>query len=171
MGVEVGGELCGLTTRQALESLVTHRPSAESLERGDGSILSVGSAPRSISLQANQAPLSGGSSQNTESDWGSQLAGVEDVMDIAPFVVQASTPVLHAHMLFSRCGLRHVVVVDGAHRPIGVLTRKSLMPWRTPWLDHEMADSDTFVETRVAHSPLASPRPSPPRSPVAPRSA
>ena len=40
---------------------------------------------------------------------------------------------------------RHVVVVDTSHRPIGVLTRKSLMPWRTPWLDEERKQFAIFL--------------------------
>ncbi|CAJ1410992.1 unnamed protein product [Effrenium voratum] len=127
--VDQNGQLSGLATRDALVGLLKLRAS-----RPAGS--------RSFS-QALAPSIPG--------------ENVEDVMDSAPFVVQASTPVNHAHMLFARCGLRHVVVVDTSHRPIGVLTRKSLMPWRTPWLDEDNLHHDTFLEQRAAHSPTASP--------------
>lgn len=108
-GLEPGGQLCGLVTREALLALLVR-----TRERSSRELLAL-------------------------------PAGLEDVMDSAPFVVQGSTPVVHAHMLFARCGVRHVVVVDSGHRPIGVLTRKSLMPWRTPWLDAAAEEEKAFL--------------------------
>jgi len=135
------GQLCGLVTREALMGLLAqnhHSASTDSSRRPRS-----GSSIRDSALPLALPPV------NT-------VLGVEDVMDSAPFVLQASTPIVHAHMLFARCGLRHVVVVDSGHRPIGVLTRKSLMPWRTPWLDESNLHHDTFLEQRAAHSPTAS---------------
>ncbi|CAE7943947.1 CLC-B [Symbiodinium sp. KB8] len=137
------GQLCGLVTREALMGLLAqnhHSASTESSQRPRS-----GSSIRDSALPLALPPAPA----NT-------VLGVEDVMDSAPFVLQASTPIVHAHMLFARCGLRHVVVVDSGHRPIGVLTRKSLMPWRTPWLDESNLHHDTFLEQRAAHSPTAS---------------
>lgn len=160
--IEGEGQLCGLVTRDALESLLlpeTMEWVREQRQRGGSRVFSCGASEAS--------GMDGPSGQpSPENAVASTQAGVEWVMDAAPFVVQASTPVLHAHMLFSRCGLRHVVVVDSIHQPIGVLTRKSLMPWRTPWLEQEMLQHDTFVETRDAHSPRGSPQTRPLSSPV-----
>jgi len=143
-----GGQLCGLVTRDALLGL---------LVRSGGAV----DATASTSLAREQRSERSFSREPLAMP----LVGLEDVMDSAPFVVQGSTPVVHAHMLFARCGLRHVVVVDSGHRPIGVLTRKSLMPWRTPWLDEDNLHHDTFLEQRAAHSPTASRGNSPPNTP------
>eukprot|EP00931_Biecheleriopsis_adriatica_P024708 TRINITY_DN15326_c0_g3_i1.p1 TRINITY_DN15326_c0_g3~~TRINITY_DN15326_c0_g3_i1.p1 ORF type:complete len:806 (+),score=131.73 TRINITY_DN15326_c0_g3_i1:109-2418(+) len=145
--VDTEGQLCGLVTREALEGLLGSQDARDS-EDSSTPMPSM-ALPLAAPSDAAQVPAT----------------GVEDVMDTAPFVLQKSTPVHHAHMLFARCGLRHVVVVDGAHRPIGVLTRKSLMPWRMPWLDEEALHHDTFLEQREAHSPTASPGVSPRNSP------
>ena len=142
-----GGQLCGLVTRDALLGLLVRSSGAV-----DGTA-STGLARERSERSFSREPLA------------MPLVGLEDVMDSAPFVVQGSTPVVHAHMLFARCGLRHVVVVDSGHRPIGVLTRKSLMPWRTPWLDEDNLHHDTFLEQRAAHSPTASRGNSPPTTP------
>jgi len=149
---EGGGQLCGLVSREALLALLAQEGSfvASPAPSPD--------ARRGVQLMRS---LTGNSTMR----YGLGGAGVERVMDSAPFVLQASTPVLHAHMLFARCGLRHVVVVDGGHKPIGVLTRKSLMPWRIPWLDQENLHHDTFFEQREAHSPTGSPGHSPRTSP------
>merc|ERR1719217_101769 len=78
---------------------------------------------------------------------------------MAPFTVGENSPLHHAFALFRQLGLRHLVVTDGQNRPVGVLTRKSLMPWRTPV--PPMDDNDTFVGVREAMSPLQSPSASP----------
>ncbi|CAE6948037.1 clcC [Symbiodinium natans] len=137
------GQLCGLVTREALLGLLAQQSQRVTLESPQPSQPRTGSGIRDFSLPLALPPSN-------------MVLGVEDVMDSAPFVLQASTPIVHAHMLFARCGLRHVVVVDSGHRPIGVLTRKSLMPWRTPWLDETNLHHDTFLEQRAAHSPTAS---------------
>jgi len=159
--VEEGGQLCGLVAREALEGLLHEDELGAGPFVGDPDPRSAAAFPGGIPL-ARQAQATGRRLAMRED--ATTPLGVNRVMDTAPFVVQPSTPVLHAHMLFSRCGLRHVVVVDTCHRPIGVLTRKSLMPWRTPWPRHEGASlisEDTFVETRVAHSPTGTPPGSP----------
>lgn len=91
-------------------------------------------------------------------------------MDASPFAVPATTPLHHVFMLFRQLGLRHVVVVDNfvnvGLRPIGVITRKSLMPWQAPVRETQSTRSgvgqrhhtDTFAFTRT--------RADPPRSPV-----
>ena len=147
--VEPGGQLCGLVTREALLGLLVNR--ADDSNTPQGVVLRASRSERSLVREPFSQHFS--------------ATGLEDVMDSAPFVVQGSTPVVQAHMLFARCGLRHVVVVDSGHRPIGVLTRKSLMPWRTPWLDEDNLHHDTFLEQREAHSPSASRGNSPPSTP------
>ena len=103
-----GGQLCGLVTREALLGLLV-RSRSRSVDVTTSASVAAIRSERSFSREPFALPA----------------PGLEDVMDSAPFVVQGSTPVVHAHMLFARCGLRHVVVVDSSHRPIGVLTRKS----------------------------------------------
>jgi len=156
--VEAGGQLCGLITRAAIESLLKDVTASALQMRSDrtgGSSAGGRAAPLMLPLEAVQprvvvmpTPL--------EID-------LSRVMDTAPFVVQPCTPVRHAHMLFSRCGLRHLIVVDTGHRPLGVITRKSLMPWRTPWpqLGQATVSHDTFLVTRMEHSPTATPPSSP----------
>lgn len=122
--VGLQGELCGMISREALKELVRQSGQAQHLSNG------LGSARSSFLPNVDDS------------------IGIPEAMDTAPFVVQASTPIKHAHMLFSRCGLRHVVVVDSEHKPLGVLTRKSLMPWRTPWMDENM-EQDSYVEERA----------------------
>jgi len=143
-----GGQLCGLVTREALLGLLV-RSRSRSVDVTTSASVAAIRSERSFSREPFALPA----------------PGLEDVMDSAPFVVQGSTPVVHAHMLFARCGLRHVVVVDSSHRPIGVLTRKSLMPWRTPWEYEDNMHHDTFLEQRAAHSPTASRGNSPPNTP------
>lgn len=106
-----GGHLEGLVTRASLEGLMSQNasevPVGLSLEHG----ATLSSARESL---VPGAPI-----------------GVDIVMDVAPYVVQTNTPVLQAHMTFRQNGIRHMIVVDGMHRPVGVLTIKSLMTWRT----------------------------------------
>ena len=152
-----GGQLCGLVTREALLGLLVTTNS-----HGSGRVDVVPNSPAVSRAARSERSLS----REPFSQHFAVPAGLEDVMDSAPFVVQGSTPVVQAHMLFARCGLRHVVVVDSGHRPIGVLTRKSLMPWRTPWLDEDNLHNDTFLEQRAAHSPTASRGNSAPSTPT-----
>lgn len=146
--VENSGQLCGLVLRDALMLLLSSNADGGALRQTE----------RPTHPPGNPFHGSLGS--------GEPSAGVEKIMDTAPFVVQASTPLQHAHMLFTRCGLRHLVVVDSVHKPIGVLTRKSLMPWRTPWFDQERVHTDTFREAREAHSPALTPPSSPSMRPT-----
>jgi len=151
-GFPVVGEedhLLGLATRASLERLLRDgRGGGAQGARASGAGEPLAAAQ---AAEAGQAP--------------GQVAGVEWVMDCAPFVVPASTHLKHAHMLFYQCGLRHVVVVDSRYRPVGLLTRKSLMPWRVPPVPSADTHHDTFVDSRNAHSPIHSP----PSSPSFPR--
>lgn len=61
----------------------------------------------------------------------------KDEMDFSPYCVRADLPVFRAHMLFQRLGLRHLVVVDNRHKPIGVLTRASFIE------DHDNEEEGT----------------------------
>jgi len=154
---DAGGVLCGLVTRNALEGLL-----ARSTGSMDASAGSSSSSPRARSaardgLDRSLIDLSSGAPRSPTMETKGP-AGVGLVMDHAPFVLQETVPVHHAHMLFRQLGVRHVVVVDKANRPRGVLTRKSLMPWRIPWVERSFSDRDTYVETRALHSPPGTPR-------------
>lgn len=169
--VDKGGQLCGLVTKSALEGLL--RPVQRTAPPQQVQRMLTPPPPRLGSREIGSresfsvSPLRFASFGPVGRE---ESLCIEQVMDTAPFVVQATTPVLQAHMLFSRCGLRHVVVVDFMHRPVGILTRKSLMPWRIPWEERSALHNDTFIETRAAHSPIhsptRSPEPSPPGSPA-----
>jgi len=144
--VEDNGVLCGLVTRRDLQDLLHHNGVSDVDRHHLGrSLLGLSAPQRTGSLPAY------GSNDLFEIDIGT-------VMDAAPFIVQRLMPVHQAFLLFRQLGLRHVVVVDDNHKPLGVLTRKSLMPWRTPWQDRGYGDHDTFAEVREFHIP--SPRPS-----------
>eukprot|EP00929_Paragymnodinium_shiwhaense_P062318 TRINITY_DN31119_c0_g1_i2.p1 TRINITY_DN31119_c0_g1~~TRINITY_DN31119_c0_g1_i2.p1 ORF type:complete len:1036 (+),score=194.03 TRINITY_DN31119_c0_g1_i2:104-3211(+) len=166
--VRRSGQLCGLVTRDALEQLLeergagaTERPRAPvETAAGQSSAAAAAASAQSRSAAMRQELLTEGSVSSADSfTEGSPTSesrlGVGDVMDASPFIVQASTPVHHAFMLFRQLGLRHLVAVDDHYRPLGVMTRKSLMPWRTPWDDED--HRDTFVEVRARHSPPPSP--------------
>jgi len=154
--VEAEGQLCGLVTREALQLLLNEHDRRR--EGGDAAVEVTHSGARAAPLM-----LPGGAVQARVFSAPTHEIDLGQVMDAAPFVVQTCTPVRHAHMLFSRCGLRHLVVVDTGHRPLGVITRKSLMPWRTPWplLGEATVSHDTFLVTRMEHSPTATPPSSP----------
>mmetsp|Transcript_46393 Transcript_46393/g.123248 ORF Transcript_46393/g.123248 Transcript_46393/m.123248 type:complete len:962 (-) Transcript_46393:183-3068(-) len=131
--VSLEGHLEGLATRASLEGLMSQTASEVPVEHSLAHGATLSSATESL---VPGAPI-----------------GVDTVMDVAPYVVQTNTPVLQAHMTFRQNGIRHMIVVDGMHRPVGVLTRKSLMPWRTPPPGPSVGRSevhDTFVETRRA---------------------
>lgn len=49
---------------------------------------------------------------------------LENSMDPSPFVVQESLPLSRAYRLFTRMGLRHLVVISENHVVTGILTRK-----------------------------------------------
>lgn len=76
--------------------------------------------------------------------------GITEVMDTAPVMVDPSTPMRQVHQLIRHMGVRHVIVVNSRHHPMGVLTRKSLMPWRYPAPHHE--GSDSFIDMRQART-------------------
>lgn len=140
--VESDGELCGLVTREALTRKLKGEISNEDGdEMPDNNVRHVFSTAVSAVVRRSL----GGSDLESP-------VGVADVMDTAPFVVQPSTPVHQIHMMFRQLGLRHVVVVDAAHRPHGMLTRKSLMPWRCP---QESGVHDSFAAIRHAREPAA----------------
>lgn len=138
----LGGTLCGLVSREALVARVA-AAQTESPE-------SPAPNNRRFSVMRSPEPTFAGSYRNsTVRSEAPDALGIEDIMDTAPFVVQATTPVSHVHMLIRQVGARHVVVVDCSHRPLGVLTRKSLMPWRYPEMDHHDGH-DSFADTRLA---------------------
>ena len=56
-------------------------------------------------------------------------ATVADVMDGSPVAVRAGDALGRSIRLFRRLGMRHLPVVDGRWVPIGIVTRKNLMPW------------------------------------------
>jgi H+/Cl- antiporter ClcA len=49
---------------------------------------------------------------------------LENSMDPSPFVVQESLPLSRAYRIFTRMGLRHLVVITESHIVTGILTRK-----------------------------------------------
>jgi CBS domain-containing protein len=52
------------------------------------------------------------------------------VMDRSPITVFPRTPVSRAYTLFRKLGMRHLCVVDGRGRAVGMVTRKDLMTFR-----------------------------------------
>ena len=52
---------------------------------------------------------------------------LEEVADIAPYIVDLDFPVERAYFMFRELGLRKLVVTD-AGRPVGILTRRSFLP-------------------------------------------
>ena len=59
-------------------------------------------------------------------------ATVEVIMDRAPAIVQPEWPLERAHRLFAALGLRHLIVVSRAGRPVGMLTRHDLQQQHPP---------------------------------------
>lgn len=187
--VEETGELCGLVVRREVDLLSTahadaavnaavggHSESHPSSRPGlsvvvNSSVLGLSGAPVRTSTpdvsSATPTPLLQGSqpmgSHPEAAAPSDAVVDLGQIMDSAPFIVQESMPVHRAHKLFRQLGLRHLVVVDHSHRPLGVLTRKSLMPWRTPWRAGSFLHHDTFREARAVHSPQS-------MSPIIPRS-
>ena len=52
---------------------------------------------------------------------------LEEIADMAPYIVDLDFPVERAYFMFRELGLRHLVVID-AGRPVGILTRRSFLP-------------------------------------------
>lgn len=80
------------------------------------------------------------------------LQGVRmsDRVDLRPYVDGSPAVVLPTHSVerlyrtFRSCGLRHILVVDATLRPVGVITRKDLLPSR-------IEDVVKLAERRRAH--------------------
>jgi CBS domain-containing protein len=149
--VESNGELCGLVTREALSRKLKGEEQVISSADGDEPAAEERNVRHMFSTAVSAVGAPGPRRSGLgASELGDTPLGIEAVMDTAPFVVQPSTPVHQIHMMFRQLGLRHVVVVDAAHRPHGMLTRKSLMPWRCPT---EPGVHDSFAAIRHARSP------------------
>jgi len=63
---------------------------------------------------------------NSQGDSGDSLR-LEEVADMAPYIVDLNFPVERAYFMFRELGLRQLVVTD-AGRPVGILTRRSFRP-------------------------------------------
>lgn len=63
---------------------------------------------------------------NFQGDSGDSLR-LEEVADMAPYIVDLNFPVERAYFMFRELGLRQLVVTD-AGRPVGILTRRSFRP-------------------------------------------
>eukprot|EP00927_Polykrikos_kofoidii_P083106 TRINITY_DN8430_c0_g1_i1.p1 TRINITY_DN8430_c0_g1~~TRINITY_DN8430_c0_g1_i1.p1 ORF type:complete len:969 (+),score=147.36 TRINITY_DN8430_c0_g1_i1:44-2950(+) len=153
--VEESGVYCGLVTRRALERLLDHsaQPTSVALmSMNHNSLLGSEGASLAPPAAASTSMSAGGFNNSSVVAPNMIVVDVGAVMDRGAIVVGAMTPVRRAHMLFRQLGLRHVVVTNQSNQPIGILTRKSLMPWRAPWRGQN-SDNDTFLDTRQAHSP------------------
>lgn len=149
--VDGEGRLCGIVSREKLKSLLDMdlsllRPIHSGFPDEEPPSLN----PEVEMSDAVERSLSD-RMPSSRSGEQARLA-VEQVMDLAPWVVQEKMPVQHAHMVMRQNGLRHMIVVDLAHHPRGVLTRKSLMPWRAPWRD-EGGEHDSYLATREQAHP------------------
>jgi CBS domain-containing protein len=59
-----------------------------------------------------------------------QGGGLRPYVDLAPWQVPENFPAFRAYMLFTQIGVRHIVVTKkGQVKPVGVLTRKDLLPY------------------------------------------
>lgn len=56
------------------------------------------------------------------------------LMDVQPYEVHYKFPIYRVHRLFQQIMLRHLVVVDSDRRPVGVITRTSLLDITTEGL-------------------------------------
>eukprot|EP00300_Choanocystis_sp_HF-7_P030792 c39749_g1_i1.p1 GENE.c39749_g1_i1~~c39749_g1_i1.p1 ORF type:complete len:257 (+),score=57.30 c39749_g1_i1:2-772(+) len=63
---------------------------------------------------------------------------LESMMNAGPHVVTPDCPLSRAFLLFCAMGLRHLVVVDGHHKVVGVITRKDLLAMERIVCDNHM---------------------------------
>jgi len=69
---------------------------------------------------------------NTVSPSTKQVINLMVYADKTPEVKHWNTPLARAHRHFSAAGLRHLIIVDEAHRLLGILTRSDLAPLTHP---------------------------------------
>jgi len=90
----------------------------------------------------------------------------EDYVDIGkvtdpyPVMIRTRKPAVAAFDLFKRMEMRRLIVVDDNHAAVGVLTRRSLLPWVVEArIAHRGAMSHQFISRPSGfESPAASPR-------------
>jgi len=147
-----GGQLCGLVTRSALKGFHRYQLGLAGIEVCDRQGSITGAEYDALGRSLIQNPVDSASMVSfgrgrpapETAQSASEKFDLGDIMDMAPWVLEENAPVHQAHVLFRAVGIRHVVVVDKAYRPVGILTRKSLMPARLP------GDESPLVRRRAA---------------------
>ena len=56
-----------------------------------------------------------------------QWLDVRPYMDASYYVIKQSASVMRAHRHFRNMGMRHLVVIDGENKVVGIITRKDLL--------------------------------------------
>ncbi|GMH86178.1 hypothetical protein TL16_g10462 [Triparma laevis f. inornata] len=63
---------------------------------------------------------------------------VSDCMDYSPIVARPTDALGRTLRLFRRMGCRHLPIVDSNFKPVGILTRKDLLPWVIPSMHEDV---------------------------------
>jgi H+/Cl- antiporter ClcA/CBS domain-containing protein len=59
-----------------------------------------------------------------------QFVDLRPYMDSTPLTVPAQAPLERAYQIFTKMGLRHLIVTDDAHNAVGIITRRDLVAER-----------------------------------------
>jgi len=76
---------------------------------------------------------------------------VRPYMDTAPYAINASSSVQRCYRFFRTLGLRHLIVLDGDHRVIGIVTRKDITEQR---LEHHWFHEGDNMQKFISIEPM-----------------
>jgi len=80
-----------------------------------------------------------------------------DVMEESTIIAKPHWLLSYGYSVFQRLGLRHMVVVDDEHKPVGLVTRLTLMPW---WQELKNPEAHGHEHGHGGHPPKSKEPPS-----------